>query len=172
MQAQGRATSRSKRTRSPPQKKIAARTPTPPITSRRQTRSSQPTAASKDAVRQVVLRAKERYRISMHERPSPEEGRAQKKPRLILPESSEEEEDGEEEGHPPPAATLTILLMTLHIRKIPQRELTTTIMTAVTPKVHFCGLRCILYFQILSKNFLNAGRWSSLFFPFTIMSSM
>ncbi|KAI8555091.1 hypothetical protein RHMOL_Rhmol05G0147400 [Rhododendron molle] len=32
----------------------------------------------------------------------------------------------------PPVATLTILLMTLHTRKIPQRELTTTMMTAVT----------------------------------------
>ncbi|KAI8555090.1 hypothetical protein RHMOL_Rhmol05G0147300 [Rhododendron molle] len=79
-QAQGRATSRSKRTRSPPQKKIAARTPTPPVTSRRQTRSSQPANASKEAARQVVLRAEERYRISMRERPSREEGRAQRNP--------------------------------------------------------------------------------------------
>ncbi|KAI8568132.1 hypothetical protein RHMOL_Rhmol02G0173600 [Rhododendron molle] len=55
----GQATSRSKRTRSPPQKKIAARTPTPPVTSRRQTRSSQPVAASKEATKQAVARAEE-----------------------------------------------------------------------------------------------------------------
>ncbi|KAI8535787.1 hypothetical protein RHMOL_Rhmol10G0201200 [Rhododendron molle] len=106
LHGQGQAASRSKRTRSPPQKKIAARTPTPPVTTGRQTRSSQPAPASKEAARQAVARAKLQYQIKMREKPSQEEGRAQKKPRLILPESSEDEEDDgeeeegeEEEGH-------------------------------------------------------------------------
>ncbi|KAI8546935.1 hypothetical protein RHMOL_Rhmol07G0158300 [Rhododendron molle] len=79
MQAQGWATSRSKRTRSPPQKKLAARTPAPPVASQRQTRSSQPVAASKEAARQAMACAEERYRIAMRKRPSLEEQRVQKK---------------------------------------------------------------------------------------------
>ncbi|KAI8535522.1 hypothetical protein RHMOL_Rhmol10G0180500 [Rhododendron molle] len=100
--AQGHAASTSKRTRSPPQNKMAMRMPTPPVTTRRQTRSSQPAAASEEAVRQTVARAELQYQIKMCERPSHEEGRAQKRPRLILPEISEEEEeegDEEEEEH-------------------------------------------------------------------------
>ncbi|KAI8568337.1 hypothetical protein RHMOL_Rhmol02G0190300 [Rhododendron molle] len=100
-QAQGQAASRSKRTWSPPQKKIATRTPTPPVTTWRQARSSQPAPTSEEAARRVVARAELQYQIKMRERPAQEEGRAQKRPRLILPEVSEEEgDDGEEEeGH-------------------------------------------------------------------------
>ncbi|KAI8524694.1 hypothetical protein RHMOL_Rhmol13G0168300 [Rhododendron molle] len=95
---QGRAVSRSKRTRSPPQKKMAAKTPTLPVTTRWQTRSSQPAPASEEAARKAVARAELQYQIKMCERPAQEEGRAQKRPRMILPEVSEEEEDeGEEE---------------------------------------------------------------------------
>ncbi|KAI8542343.1 hypothetical protein RHMOL_Rhmol08G0131300 [Rhododendron molle] len=99
MQAQGQATSRSKRARSPPQKKLAAKTLAPPVTSQRQTRSLQPVAASKEVARQAGARAKEQFRIAVCKRPSSEEQRAQKKPRLVLLPTSEDEEedDGEEE---------------------------------------------------------------------------
>ncbi|KAI8551022.1 hypothetical protein RHMOL_Rhmol06G0152500 [Rhododendron molle] len=60
-QGQGQVTSRSKRTRLPPQKKLAARTPTPPVTTRRQTRSSQPAAVSEEAARKAVARAELQY---------------------------------------------------------------------------------------------------------------
>ncbi|KAI8550536.1 hypothetical protein RHMOL_Rhmol06G0114800 [Rhododendron molle] len=73
-QAQGQAVSRSKRTRSPPQKKMATRTPTPPVTTRRQTRSSQPAPASEEAARKAVARAELQYQIKMRERPVQEEG--------------------------------------------------------------------------------------------------
>ncbi|KAI8560438.1 hypothetical protein RHMOL_Rhmol04G0255200 [Rhododendron molle] len=98
-QAQGQATSRSKRTRSPPQKKLAARTTAPPATSQRQTRSLQSAAASKEAARQAAVRAKEQFRIVVRKRPAPEEQRAQKKPKLVLLPTSEDEEedDGKEE---------------------------------------------------------------------------
>ncbi|KAI8572111.1 hypothetical protein RHMOL_Rhmol01G0173100 [Rhododendron molle] len=73
MQVQGRAASRSKRTRTPPQKKIAARTPTPPVTTRRQTRSSLPVDATQEAARRAVAHAEQEYQIKMRERPSQEE---------------------------------------------------------------------------------------------------
>ncbi|KAI8529789.1 hypothetical protein RHMOL_Rhmol11G0000800 [Rhododendron molle] len=97
--AQGQATSKSKRTQSPPQKKLAARTTAPRVASQQQTRSSQSVAASKDATRQATGRAKEQVRIAVRKRPAPEEQRAQKKPKLILLSTSEDEEedDGEEE---------------------------------------------------------------------------
>ncbi|KAI8568933.1 hypothetical protein RHMOL_Rhmol02G0239400 [Rhododendron molle] len=70
---------------------------------RPQTRSSQPAPAGEEAARQVVARAELQYQIKVRETPSQEEGRAQKRPRLILPEISEEEEekgeDEEEEEH-------------------------------------------------------------------------
>ncbi|KAI8572071.1 hypothetical protein RHMOL_Rhmol01G0170200 [Rhododendron molle] len=98
-QAQGRATSRSKRTRSPPQKKLAARTPIPAATPQRQTRSSQVAAAGKEPVGQAMARAEERFRIAMRQRPSSEEHRAPKRPKLVLLPTSEDEEedDGDEE---------------------------------------------------------------------------
>ncbi|KAI8550575.1 hypothetical protein RHMOL_Rhmol06G0117800 [Rhododendron molle] len=97
-QAQGRATSRSKRTRSPPQKKLAARTPALAVTSQRQTRSSQPVAASQEPARQAMASAEEQFRIAVRKRPVPEEQRAQKKPKLVLlPTSEDEEEDDEDE---------------------------------------------------------------------------
>ncbi|KAI8536034.1 hypothetical protein RHMOL_Rhmol10G0224100 [Rhododendron molle] len=98
-QAQGRATSRSKRTRSPPQKKLAARTPIPAATPQRQTRSSQAAAAGKEPVGQAMARAEERFRIAMRQRPSSEEHRAPKRPKLVLLPTSEDEEedDGDEE---------------------------------------------------------------------------
>ncbi|KAI8542923.1 hypothetical protein RHMOL_Rhmol08G0177500 [Rhododendron molle] len=68
--AQARETSRSERTRLPPQKKIAARTPTSPVTTRRQTRISQPAPAHEEAARKVVARAELQYQIKMRERPS------------------------------------------------------------------------------------------------------
>ncbi|KAI8568452.1 hypothetical protein RHMOL_Rhmol02G0200600 [Rhododendron molle] len=96
---QGQATSRGKRARSPPQKKLATRTPVPPVVSQRQTRSSQPVAASKEATRQAVACTEEQFRIAMRKRPASEEQRAQKKPKLVLLPTSEDEEedDGEEE---------------------------------------------------------------------------
>ncbi|KAI8542863.1 hypothetical protein RHMOL_Rhmol08G0173000 [Rhododendron molle] len=98
-QARGRATSRSKRAQSPPQKKLSARTLAPPVASQRQTRSSQPVAARKEPARQAVARAEEQFRIAIRKRPASEEQRAQKKPKLVLLPTSkdEEEDDGEEE---------------------------------------------------------------------------
>ncbi|KAI8571324.1 hypothetical protein RHMOL_Rhmol01G0110900 [Rhododendron molle] len=97
-QVQGRATTKSKRTRSPPQKKLAAGTPAPPAISQRQTRSSQPAAAGKEPARQTVARAEEQFRIAVRKRPSSEEQRAQKRPKLVLlPTSEDEEEDDEDE---------------------------------------------------------------------------
>ncbi|KAI8522295.1 hypothetical protein RHMOL_RhmolUnG0004900 [Rhododendron molle] len=72
-EAQGRAASRSKRTWSPLQKKIAARTPTPPVTSQRQTRSSLPVDASQEAAWRAVVHVEQQYQIKMRERPSQDE---------------------------------------------------------------------------------------------------
>ncbi|KAI8560393.1 hypothetical protein RHMOL_Rhmol04G0252100 [Rhododendron molle] len=73
------------------------KTPAPSVASQRQTRSSQPIAASKEAARQAVAYAEEQFQIAMRKRPSSEEQRAQKKPKLILLPTSEDEEE-EEEG--------------------------------------------------------------------------
>ncbi|KAI8537838.1 hypothetical protein RHMOL_Rhmol09G0055200 [Rhododendron molle] len=96
-QGQGQATSRSKRTRSPPQKKLAARTPVPTATPQRQTRSSQAAAAGKEPARQVAARAGEQFRIAVRKRPSSEEQRAYKRPKLVMLPTSEDEEDDEDE---------------------------------------------------------------------------
>ncbi|KAI8542717.1 hypothetical protein RHMOL_Rhmol08G0160800 [Rhododendron molle] len=50
-QAQGQVASRSKRTQPPPQKKVATSAPTPPVATRRQTRSSPYKDASQEATR-------------------------------------------------------------------------------------------------------------------------
>ncbi|KAI8560122.1 hypothetical protein RHMOL_Rhmol04G0231400 [Rhododendron molle] len=80
-------------------KKLAARTLAPPVVSQRQTRSSQPVAATKEAARQAVVRAEEQFRIAVRKRLASEEQRAQKKRKLVLLPTSEDEEedDGEEE---------------------------------------------------------------------------
>ncbi|KAI8536173.1 hypothetical protein RHMOL_Rhmol10G0235600 [Rhododendron molle] len=97
-QVQGRATTRSKRTRSPPQKKLAARTSAPPAIPQRQTRSSQTTAVGEEPARQAAARAEEQFRIAVRKRPSSGEQRAQKRPKLVLlPTSEDEEEDDEDE---------------------------------------------------------------------------
>ncbi|KAI8542628.1 hypothetical protein RHMOL_Rhmol08G0152300 [Rhododendron molle] len=57
--AQGQAASRSKRTRPPPQKKIVTRTSTPPVATRRQTRSSLLVEASQEAARQAIAHAEQ-----------------------------------------------------------------------------------------------------------------
>ncbi|KAI8542653.1 hypothetical protein RHMOL_Rhmol08G0154800 [Rhododendron molle] len=82
-----------------PQKKLATRTPVPPVASQRQTRSLQPVAANKEVAGQAVARAGEQFRIAMRKRPASEEQRAQKKPNVVLLSTSEDEEedDGEEE---------------------------------------------------------------------------
>ncbi|KAI8568262.1 hypothetical protein RHMOL_Rhmol02G0184300 [Rhododendron molle] len=97
LQAQGQATTRSKRTRSPPQKKLAARTFAPPAVSQRQTRSSQTAAAGKEPARQAAARAEEQFRIAVRKRPSSEEQRAQKRPKLVLLLTSEDEEENDED---------------------------------------------------------------------------
>ncbi|KAI8535752.1 hypothetical protein RHMOL_Rhmol10G0198200 [Rhododendron molle] len=96
-QGQGHATSRSKRTRTPPQKQLAVRTPIPTATPQRQTRSSQAAAARKEPARQAAARAEEQFRIAVRKRPSSEEQRAQKRPRLVMLPTSEDEEDDEDE---------------------------------------------------------------------------
>ncbi|KAI8555030.1 hypothetical protein RHMOL_Rhmol05G0142500 [Rhododendron molle] len=88
IQAQGRAASK-KRARSLPKAKAT----TPLAAARRQTRSSQPVAASKKAAKKAMVRAKEWYQIEMRERPSQDE--SVRKKRLILSEPSEEEEEEE-----------------------------------------------------------------------------
>ncbi|KAI8549101.1 hypothetical protein RHMOL_Rhmol06G0000500 [Rhododendron molle] len=135
MQAQGRATSRSKRTRSPPQKKLAGRTPVPVVTSQRQTRSSLPATASKEAARQAAVCAEEQFRIAVHKRPAPEEQRAQKKPswscfRLLRMKRKVMEkrrkmrkrEKRRKSTHPSAAIPMT-QLMIRSTRRIPRREL-------------------------------------------------
>ncbi|KAI8530384.1 hypothetical protein RHMOL_Rhmol11G0054100 [Rhododendron molle] len=92
-QAQGRAASR-KRARSPPQQ-AATGTTTRPVVTRRQTRSSQPTAASKEAAKKAVARAEERYRIEMREVRGREE---LVRKRLVVPDPVEDEEEGDEES--------------------------------------------------------------------------
>ncbi|KAI8524803.1 hypothetical protein RHMOL_Rhmol13G0178100 [Rhododendron molle] len=98
-QTQGRATFRSKSARLSPQKKLPARALALAVTSQRQTRSSQPVVARKEAARQAAVRTEEQFRIAVRKRPAPEEQRAQKRPKLILLPTSEDEEedDGDEE---------------------------------------------------------------------------
>ncbi|KAI8530359.1 hypothetical protein RHMOL_Rhmol11G0051700 [Rhododendron molle] len=82
-----------KRTQSPLQNEIATRTTTPLVTTRRQTRSSQPMATSQDVTRAVVAHAEQQYQIKMRQNPTEEEPVHKKL--LILPKIFEEE--GEEE---------------------------------------------------------------------------
>ncbi|KAI8568369.1 hypothetical protein RHMOL_Rhmol02G0193100 [Rhododendron molle] len=91
--AQGRAASR-KRARSPPQQ-AATGTTTRPVVTRRQTRSSQPTAVSKEAAKKAVARAEERYRIEMREVRGREEP---VRKRLVVPDPVEDEEERDEES--------------------------------------------------------------------------
>ncbi|KAI8550609.1 hypothetical protein RHMOL_Rhmol06G0120800 [Rhododendron molle] len=59
---------------------------------------AEPVAASKEVARQAAARAKEQFRIAVRKRPSSEEQRPQKRPKLVLlPTSEDEEEDDEDE---------------------------------------------------------------------------
>ncbi|KAI8542994.1 hypothetical protein RHMOL_Rhmol08G0184100 [Rhododendron molle] len=66
-----------------------------PVVTRRQTRSSQPTAASKEAAKKAVARAEERYRIEMREVRGREEP---VRKRLVGPDPVEDEEEGDEKS--------------------------------------------------------------------------
>ncbi|XP_058217371.1 uncharacterized protein LOC131328443 [Rhododendron vialii] len=72
-QAQGKASPRRKSAKDPPQKKMTARTLTPPITTWQKIRSAQQAAGNLQAAKEAVARVEERYKLKMRERPSQSE---------------------------------------------------------------------------------------------------
>ncbi|KAI8559954.1 hypothetical protein RHMOL_Rhmol04G0216800 [Rhododendron molle] len=135
--AQGRATSRSKRARSPPQKKLAARTPVPPVASHRQTRSSQPVAANKEVAGQAVARAGEQFRIAMRKRQLQRSSEPKRSPswfcfrpprmkrKMMEKRKKTRKRETRRKNTHSPAAIPMIQLMIRRTRMIPRRELTT-----------------------------------------------
>ncbi|KAI8535881.1 hypothetical protein RHMOL_Rhmol10G0209000 [Rhododendron molle] len=104
-------------------------------------RAATSAAAGKEPARQVAARAGEQFRIAARKRPSSEEQRAYKRPRLVMLPTSEDEEDDEDEEEDEerekrrstrsPAAILMIQLMIRHIERIPRMELMTMMMVVM-----------------------------------------
>ncbi|KAI8547544.1 hypothetical protein RHMOL_Rhmol07G0204400 [Rhododendron molle] len=71
--------------------------PTAPQAQRAAGKKPQAAATGKEPARQVAARAGEQFRIAVRKRPSLEEQRAYKRPKLVMLPTSEDEEDDEDE---------------------------------------------------------------------------